>query len=88
MTACSGEDSSVKELVCRYKELLSLVKRALPHAANARSKFPRAYGRQLIFNIVVDGMQHKIEACRIGTLLKFLPAILLIGECCHQCAAA
>ena len=56
MTACCGEDSDVKESVCWNKELLTLIKLALPHAANASGKLPIVNGRKLIFDIVIDGM--------------------------------
>ena len=82
LPAHRGKHAVVEEPVGGYQKLLSPVERPLPHAVDARREFPSApLGREVV-QVVVDGMEHEVEATLLGMLLvlKLLPAVVLVAQ--------
>ena len=75
-----GKDTDVEEPIGRDEIFVAFVERPLPHAAQAGGDVQMVVDGQFVSHIVVEGVEHEIEARNVTTLLIFLPSVLLVGD--------
>src|SRR5574344_2337880 len=76
----SAEHADVKQLITGDEIFIALIDVALIHAVYACHEFPSVMFGIEVFDVIVEGMQLHVQTRHVGTLLKFLPPVLLIAH--------
>ena len=77
--SCCGKQTIIKQTIIRNEKLGAFIYRLLPHTIYASGYLPCSKHWRSVMQVVVYGVEHKVESTFVSRLLKLLSTVLLIS---------